>query len=100
MTVSGDYRRGRHVVSGLRVHLVLVTTYRRGVLTGGHIGHLNAVSATVCSDFGAVLARCNGQDDHVHMLAEHRPKVSVAPLLNSLNGGRHHGIRDSGWAPP
>ena len=32
MTIPGDYRRGRHVISTLHVHLVFVTKYRRGVL--------------------------------------------------------------------
>ena len=32
MGSDGDYRRGRHVVSALHVHLVFVTKYRRGVL--------------------------------------------------------------------
>jgi putative transposase len=37
MTVPEDYRQGRYVVSGLHVHPVFVTTYRRDVLTGEHI---------------------------------------------------------------
>jgi putative transposase len=32
MTIPGDYRRGRHVVSALHADLVFVTKYRRGVL--------------------------------------------------------------------
>jgi putative transposase len=85
MTVAGDYRRGQHV-SGLHVHLVLVTTYRRGVLTGEHIRYLAGVFAKVCADFGAVLAECNAEHDHVHLLAGYPAMVSVAALVNSLTG--------------
>jgi putative transposase len=42
------------------------------VLTGEHIRYLNGVSVKACRRFGAVLAECNGEDDHVHLLAENR----------------------------
>lgn len=50
------------------------------------ISYLAGVFAKVCEDFGAVLAQCNGQDDHVHLLVEYPPKVPVAALVNSLKG--------------
>ena len=40
----------------------------------------------VCGDFGAELRKFNGQDDHVHLLAEYPPKAAVSALVNSLNG--------------
>lgn len=86
MTTEGDYRRGRHVVSALHVHLVFVTKYRREVLTGEHVRYLKGVLGKVCEDFGAVLAECNGEDDHVHLLVEYPPKVPVSALVNSLKG--------------
>jgi putative transposase len=86
MDTSNDYRRGRHVISALHVHLVFVTKYRRGVLTGDMIGYLTKVFGKVCEDFGATLTECNGEDDHVHLLVEYPPKVPVAVLVNSLKG--------------
>lgn len=74
------------MVSALYVHLVFVTKYRRGVLTSEMIRYLADVFAKVCADFGAVLAECNGEDDHVHLLVEYPPKVPVAALVNSLKG--------------
>jgi putative transposase len=70
----------------LHVHLVFVTKYRRGVLTREHIRYLAGVFGKVCSDFGAVLAECKAEDDHVHLLVEYPPKVSAAALVNSLKG--------------
>ena len=40
----------------------------------------------VCGDFGADLREFNGEDDHVHLLVEYPPKVSVSALVNSLKG--------------
>jgi putative transposase len=86
MRQEDDYRRGRHVVSTLNVHLVFVTKYRRGVLTGEHLDVLRSVFAGVCADFGAELVEMDGEDDHVHLLVAYPPHVAVARLVNSLKG--------------
>jgi REP-associated tyrosine transposase len=86
MRQADDYRPGRHVVSALNVHLVFVTKYRRGVLTGEHLDTLREVFASVCADFGAKLVEMDGQDDHVHLLVAYPPHVAVARLVNSLKG--------------
>jgi putative transposase len=81
-----EYRTGRHVVSNLHVHLVFVTKYRRGVLDGDAISRLQAIFASVTKDFDAVLAACDGEDDHVHLLIEYPPTVALSRLINSLKG--------------
>jgi putative transposase len=86
MRQAEDYRRGRHVVSALNVHLVFVTKYRRGVPTGDHLDPLCEVFTDVCADFGARLVACNGRDDHVHLLVTYPPQVAVSRLVNSLKG--------------
>ena len=68
----------------MHVHLVFVTTYRRGVLTREHHDYLQEVFATVCVNFGAHLTQCNGKDDHIHLLINYPPQVAVSRLVNSL----------------
>jgi putative transposase len=86
MRQENDYRRGRHVVSTLNVHLVFVTKYRRGVLNGKHLDALREVFASVCGDFDAELVEMDGEDDHVHLLVAYPPTIAVARLVNSLKG--------------
>ncbi|HEX7267200.1 MAG TPA: IS200/IS605 family transposase [Streptosporangiaceae bacterium] len=86
MTAGDEYRRGRHVVSALHVHLVFVTKYRRGVLDCAMLGCCEAAMRKVCADFGAKLREFNGADDHVHLLVEYPPKVAVSAIVNSLKG--------------
>jgi putative transposase len=86
MAESDDYRRGRHVVSALHVHLVFVTKYRRDVLDEAMLQACEASMRKVCADFGAKLREFNGEDDHVHLLVEYPPKVAVSALVNSLKG--------------
>lgn len=40
----------------------------------------------VCDDFGVALAEFNGEPDHVHLLIEYPPTVTVSKLVNSLKG--------------
>jgi putative transposase len=86
MTIQGDYRHGRHVVSALHVHLVFVTKSRCGVLDADMLHCCEDAMPKVCGDFGAELREFNGQDDHVHLLVEYPPKIPVAGLVNSLKG--------------
>lgn len=86
MTVSSDFRRGRSCVFGLHVHLVFVAKYRRHVFDGAAIETLRGIFEKVCTDFGAELRACDGEDDHVHLLVEYPPTVAISALVNSLKG--------------
>jgi len=86
MTTQNEYRRGRSVVSALHVHLVFVTKYRRGVFDDAMLTRCEAIMRAVRVDFGAELREFNGEHDHVRLLVEYPPKVSVSGLVNSLKG--------------
>ncbi|PZX45735.1 putative transposase [Roseinatronobacter thiooxidans] len=81
-----EYRKGRHVVSALHVHLVFVTRYRRGALDDDALSRLRDTFAAASADFGARLVECDGEADHVHLLLEYPPTVTLARLVNSLKG--------------
>jgi putative transposase len=100
MRQENDYRRGRHVISTLNVHLVFVTKFRRGVLTGKHLDTLREVFASVCGDFGAELVEMDGEDDHVHLLVAYPPHVAVARLVNSLRASRRGGCANATGSAP
>ena len=86
MTDATEIRHGRHCVFNLHVHLVFVTKYRRGVFTGEVLTELRDIFAAVCQDFSAELVEFDGEDDHVHLLVNYPPTVSVSALVNSLKG--------------
>lgn len=81
-----EFRTGRHCVFALHVHLVFITKYRRGVLSELAIRDLTAIFARICTDFEATLVECSGEDDHVHLLVEYPPKLTLSKLVNSLKG--------------
>jgi len=54
---------------------------------------LKIIFERVCLDFESVLVEFNGEDDHVHLLVNYPPKVSVSSLVNSLKGASSRVLR-------
>ena len=86
MEPSSAFSRGRSCVSALNVHLVFVTKYRRSVFEATHLAMLEVHLRSVCGDLGAVLGEFNGEEDHVHLLVEYPPVLSISKLVNHLKG--------------
>ena len=86
MTKSIQYRSGKHCIFKIHCHLVFVTKYRFDVLQGYMLPTLRSLFENVCNEFEVELVEFNGEADHVHLLVNFPPKVSIAKLVNSLKG--------------
>jgi putative transposase len=86
MKKSTNLRHGRHCVFALHTHLVFVTKYRKHVFTKKMILTLKEIFYSICKDFEAELVEFDGETDHVHLLVNYPPKVSISKLVNSLKG--------------
>ena len=86
MKKSSDIRTGRHCVFKLHVHLVFVTKYRKKVFNDGILRDLEVIFKNVCQDFETELVEMNGETEHIHLLLNYPPKVSISKLVNSLKG--------------
>lgn len=84
--MQDELRQGRHVVFRLHVHLVFVPKYRRKIFDADVLDRLKNAFSTVCGAFEATLDEFNGERDHVHLLVQYPPKVSISALVNSLKG--------------
>ena len=98
MNKSNDIRHGRHCVFNLHIHLVFLTKYRRSVFTKAVLEDLKEIFASVCQEFEAELVEFDGEKDHVHLLINYPPKVSVSRLVNSLKGVSSRLIRKKRYA--
>jgi putative transposase len=67
--------------------LLFPATYRRGVPGAGMLQCCQDTTRKARARFGAELRDFHGQHDHVHLLADDRPKVAISALVNSLKGG-------------
>jgi putative transposase len=87
------YRRGRHSVSLLHAHLVLVTKYRRRVFTDAMLTYCENAMRSVCAELGAELVEFNGEADHVHLLVAYPPTLAISVLAHRLKGRTAHAVR-------
>jgi putative transposase len=97
LRTNPNLRHGRHCVFKLHVHLVFVTKYRRFCITQNVLDHLQLIMSSVCKDFEAELSEFNGEGDHVHLLVNYPPKVSISKLVNSLKGVSSRHIRKANY---
>ena len=86
MKKQEELKHGRNCVFQLHVHLVFVTKYRRRVFTQVILEELHIMFNNVCKDLEAELKEFNGDEDHVHLLVNYPPKVTISNLVNSLKG--------------
>jgi putative transposase len=77
MTIDGGHQRGRHVVSALHTHVVVVTTYRRSMPTADMLRHCKDATRKICGDAGARQREVNGEDGHMHLLSAYPPEAAV-----------------------
>lgn len=95
----------------MHVHLIFVTKYRRSVFDADALNRLERHFDRILKDFGAALMEFNGERDHVHLLVEYPPSVSVSALVRSLKGVSsrmlrqerpdisHHYLGNQLWSP-
>ena len=70
----------------LYAHLVFVTKYRKQVFTDEILKDLESIFKDVCLNFETELVEMNGEAEHIHLLLNYPPKVSISKLVNSLKG--------------
>nr|WP_109992108.1 IS200/IS605 family transposase [Salinisphaera sp. LB1] len=93
MSVQVDYRRGRHSVTRLVVHLVFTTKYRRKVFDGYMIEQLREAFGSACDKLDCRILEFEGEEDHVHLLVEYPPKLSISVLVNNLKSTSSRRVR-------
>ena len=88
-----EYWTGAHTTHRLRYHLVWIPKYRKRVLQGKVAFRLKGLFYEACSmndwwiDDLAILP------DHIHMLIQLPPSISVAEAIQYLKGGTSKVIR-------
>jgi putative transposase len=90
---KSGYLSGAHTTHRLRYHLVFVPKYRHRVLVGALKTRLEELFARCCEMHGWVLLELNVQADHVHMLVQLPPSISVSFAVKYLKGGSSRILR-------
>ncbi|MGC9221236.1 MAG: IS200/IS605 family transposase [Solirubrobacteraceae bacterium] len=94
---ANDFRNGRHVVYRLHAHVVLITKYRRGVMTDRVRQLLIATTREVCERHDVTLVEADGETDHLHLLLDYPPKISLSTLIGAIKTNTSRVIRKQRW---
>ena len=92
-----NIRHGRHCTFLIHAHLVFVTKYRRVCFTSRVLDHMKEIFNSVCNDFEATLVEFEGEGDHVHLLVNYPPKISLSKLVGSLKGVSSRFIKEADY---
>src|SRR5215469_6227691 len=72
-----------HCVYSLHYHLVIVTRYRRQVLTAAMLDRFEFLARERVEAWGGRLIEVNGEADHVHLLFTQPPKYALSNFVNA-----------------
>ena len=86
LNMSTALRRNNHSVSRLLVHLVFVVKYRRAAISETVWKSLRYGFELAAKRLDLVLVELNHDKDHVHLVVEYPPKVSISDAANALKG--------------
>ncbi|NES22468.1 MAG: IS200/IS605 family transposase [Symploca sp. SIO3E6] len=75
--MANNFRRGRHCVTTLYAHLVFVTKYRDKLFDSEGLKTLESAMNEVARKMNFKVVEFNGESDHVHLLVEYPPKLSI-----------------------
>ena len=93
-SVTGSpYWTGAHTTHRLRFHLVWTPKYRKRVLEGAIALRVAELFRQACEVNDWQLHELSVQPDHVHLLLQIPPRVSVAKAVNLLKGGSSRVLR-------
>ena len=91
---QGKYRTGRHVVFSLQAHIVLVTKYRRGTISDRVRDVIIATANDVAKRYEFQILVIDGEDDHIHLVVDYPPKLSLSKLVMVLKANTAKKIRE------
>ncbi|HBL13542.1 MAG TPA: IS200/IS605 family transposase [Cyanobacteria bacterium UBA11162] len=98
--MTTQFRRERHSVTDLKIHLVCVTKYRKSVFTAKSLEVIKKSFIEVSEKMDFRVLEFNGESNHVHALIEFPPKLSVSQIVNALKGVSSRRYGQAGYKKP
>jgi putative transposase len=81
-----NYKSGSHTRHDLKAHVVWITKYRKGVLSGEIALRVREIIRQECSVMEVEIIRGHVSRDHIHLLVGYGPSLSVSKLVQRLKG--------------
>lgn len=87
------YKNGSHTKYRLMYHIVWIPKYRKRVLQGKLSERLKELIVECAEIHNWHIEELNIQKDHVHLLIQLQPSISVSDAVKMLKGGSSRKIR-------
>lgn len=94
------FRKERHSVTDLKIHLVCVTKYRKSVFTLESLALIEKSFQEVAGKMDFQVLEFNGEANHIHSLIEYPPKLSISQIVNALKGVSSRRYGQAGYPKP
>jgi len=98
--MSSDLRHERHSVSDLKTHLICVTKYRWKVFNVESLTLIEKSFREVALKMNFRVLEFNGETDHIHVLIEYPPKLSISQIVNAVKGVSSRRYGQAGFEKP
>lgn len=82
--MSTNYNKGFRSVYKLTAHIVLVTKYRKKAISEKILLRLKEIFTDTLIKWECTLVEFNGESDHVHLLIDYKPDISLSKLIGNL----------------
>ena len=84
--MSSRFRKLSHTIWHCQYHIVWVPKYRYRILQGSVKEAAESGIRAICGYAGCEVVELNIQPDHVHLVVQIPPKLSISDLLGRLKG--------------
>ena len=88
------YWSGAHTLHRLMYHIVWIPKYRKRVLRGRLVERLMELLQECAEMNDWTIEELNIQEDHVHIIVQLKPSISVAKAVQLMKGGTSKVIRE------
>jgi putative transposase len=82
--MSTNYHKGFRSVYKLTAHVVLVTKYRKKAISEKVLLRLKEIFTDTLIKWECNLVEFNGESDHIHLLIDYKPDISLSKLIANL----------------
>ena len=88
------YWSGAHTLHRLMYHIVWIPKYRKRVLRGRLVERLTELLQECAEMNDWTIEELNIQEDHVHIIVQIKPSISVSKAVQLMKGGTSKVIRE------
>ncbi len=80
------YRKGSHAIYDIKYHIVWITKYRKGVLSGLVAERTREIIRQVCKEQDVEIVKGHISMDHIHLFVSVPPNISVSKIVQLMKG--------------